>query len=87
AYLSVGHDEYWSAEQRANVEVARDAGVNLAFWSGNECYWKVRWESSIDGSGQAYRTMVCYKETWGTSTDPSNVGTGTWRDPRYADPG
>nr|WP_246735346.1 DUF4082 domain-containing protein [Rhizobium binae] len=87
AFLSVGHDEYWSAEQRANVEAARDAGVNLAFWSGNECYWKVRWESSIDGSGQAYRTMVCYKETWGTSTDPSNVGTGTWRDPRYADPG
>ncbi|MFD1726684.1 DUF4082 domain-containing protein [Rhizobium viscosum] len=87
AYLSVGHDEYWSAEQRANVEAARDAGVNLAFWSGNECYWKVRWESSIDGSGQAYRTMVCYKETWGSSTDPSNVGTGTWRDPRYADPG
>ncbi|ARQ09491.1 oxidoreductase domain-containing protein [Rhizobium etli] len=87
AYLSVGHDEYWSAEQRANVEAARDAGVNLAFWSGNEIYWKVRWESSIDGSGQAYRTMVCYKETYGTSTDPSNIGTGTWRDPRYADPG
>lgn len=87
AYLSVGHDEYWSAEQRANVEAARDSGVNLAFWSGNECYWKVRWESSIDGSGQAYRTMVCYKETWGTSSDPSDTGTGTWRDPRYADPG
>ncbi|WP_253958306.1 DUF4082 domain-containing protein [Rhizobium sp. WYJ-E13] len=87
AYLSVGHDEYWSAEQRANVEAARDSGVNLAFWSGNECYWKVRWESSIDGSGQTYRTMVCYKETWGSSTDPSSVGTGTWRDPRYADPG
>ncbi|MDP9811426.1 hypothetical protein J2W42_004290 [Rhizobium tibeticum] len=87
AYLSVGHDEYWSAEQRANVEAARDSGVNLAFWSGNECYWKVRWESSIDGNGQAYRTMVCYKETWGTSSDPSDIGTGTWRDPRYADPG
>ena len=26
AFLSVGHDEYWSAEQRANVENARDAG-------------------------------------------------------------
>ncbi|MDR6754963.1 hypothetical protein J2Y48_000236 [Mycoplana sp. BE70] len=87
AFLSVGHDEYWSAEQRSNVEAARDAGVNLAFWGGNDCYWKVRWESSIDGNGTPYRTMVCYKETWGTSTDPSNVGTGTWRDPRYADPG
>ncbi len=87
AFLSVGHDEYWSAEQRTNVEAARDAGVNLAFWSGNEVYWKVRWENSIDGNGTAYRTMVCYKETWGTSSDPSNIGTGTWRDPRYADPG
>ncbi|MFK0332010.1 DUF4082 domain-containing protein [Rhizobium sp. NPDC090275] len=87
AFLSVGHDEYWSAEQRANVEAARDSGVNLAFWSGNEVYWKIRWETSIDGNGTPYRTMVCYKETWGTSSDPSDVGTGTWRDPRYADPG
>jgi hypothetical protein len=87
AYLSVGHDEYWSAEQRSNVEAARDSGVNLAFWSGNEVYWKVRWETSIDGNGTPYRTMVCYKETWGTSSDPSAIGTGTWRDPRYADPG
>jgi hypothetical protein len=87
-FLSVGHDEYWSAEQRDNVEAARDAGVNLAFWSGNEVYWKVRWETSIDGSGTPYRTMVCYKETWaGTDIDPSPVGTGTWRDPRFADPG
>ncbi len=87
AFLSVGHDEYWSAEQRAAVEAARDSGVNLAFWGGNDMYWKIRWENSIDGNGTPYRTMVCYKETWGTSTDPSDVGTGTWRDPRYADPG
>ncbi|WP_318530139.1 MULTISPECIES: DUF4082 domain-containing protein [unclassified Rhizobium] len=87
AFLSVGHDEYWSAEQRAAVEQARDSGVNLAFWGGNDMYWKIRWEDSIDGNGTPYRTMVCYKETWGTSTDPSDTGTGTWRDPRYADPG
>src|SRR5262249_54091675 len=47
-FLSVGHDEYWSGAQRANVEAARDAGVNLAFWSGNEMYWKTRWAPSID---------------------------------------
>ena len=35
-FMSVGHDEYWSGTQRANVEAARDAGVNLAFFSGNE---------------------------------------------------
>ena len=52
-FLSVGHDEYWSGRQRANVEAARDAGVNLAFFSGNEVFWKTRWENSVDGSGTA----------------------------------
>ena len=33
------------AAQRANVEAARDAGVNLAFFSGNEVFWKTRWEN------------------------------------------
>lgn len=61
-FLSVGHDEYWSAGERANVEAARDAGVHLAFFSGNEVYWKTRWESSFDGTSTAYRTLVCYKE-------------------------
>src|SRR5262245_12693190 len=62
-FMSVGHDEYWSAGQRANVEAALAAGVNLAFFSGNEMYWKVRWENSIDSSGTPYRTLVCYKES------------------------
>src|SRR6266850_1592117 len=62
-FMSVGHDEYWSGGQRANVEAARAAGVNLAFFSGNEVFWKTRWETSIDGSGTPYRTLVCYKET------------------------
>ena len=56
-FLSVGHDEYWSGEQRANVEAARDAGVNLVFFSGNEVYWKTRWEPSIDGSNTPNRTL------------------------------
>jgi len=56
-YLSVGHDEYWSGPQRTSVEAARDAGVNLAFFSGNEVFWKTRWENSIDGSNTPYRTM------------------------------
>src|SRR4051794_942620 len=35
-YLSSGHDEYWSRGMRDNVAAARDAGVSLAFFSGNE---------------------------------------------------
>src|SRR5437868_8455148 len=65
AFFSVGHDEYWSAAERAHVETARDAGVNLAFLSGNEMFWKTRYEPSIDGSSTSYRTLVSYKETFG----------------------
>ncbi len=42
-FLSVGHDEYWSGDRRTNVEAARNNGVNLAFFSGNEIFWKTRW--------------------------------------------
>src|SRR3954454_17906242 len=88
AFLSVGHDEYWTGKQRANVEAARAAGVNLAFFSGNEMFWKTRWEASIDGSSTPYRTLVCYKETHANAKiDPlPNVWTGTWRDPRFPTP-
>lgn len=84
-FLSVGHDEYWSAAQRTNVEAARDAGVNLQFLSGNEVYWKTRYEASADAGHTPYRTLVSYKETWSESKiDPSPEWTGTWRDPRFA---
>ena len=88
-YLSVGHDEYWSGTQRSNVEAAGDAGVHLAFFSGNEVFWKTRWENSIDGSGTPYRTLVTYKETHANAViDPADppTWTGTWRDPRFSPP-
>lgn len=84
-FLSVGHDEYWSAGQRNNVVAARDAGVNLQFLSGNEMYWHTRYESSVAGTATAYRTLVSYKETWANDKiDPTSQWTGTWRDPRFA---
>jgi hypothetical protein len=95
-YLSIGHDEYWSGPQRTNVEAARDAGVNLAFFSGNEVFWKTRWENSIDGTSTPYRTMVVYKETLGPNSVPTATAavdpldpptwTGTWRDPSKSPP-
>lgn len=86
-FLSVGHDEYWSGAQRSNIEAARDAGVNLQFLTGNEGYWRTRYEPSIDGSQTAYRTLVSYKETWANKKiDPSAEWTGTSRDPRFATP-
>lgn len=84
-FLSVGHDEYWTGAQRDNVVAARDAGVNLMFLSGNEMYWRSRFEPSIDGNNTPLRTLVTYKETWDNKkTDPAAEWTGTWRDPRFA---
>ena len=89
-FLSSGHDEYWSGAMRSNVEAARDAGVNLSFFSGNSIFWKTRYEPAIDGSGDADRTLVSYKETHTgvspSTVDPTGEWTGTWRDPRFAAP-
>jgi hypothetical protein len=87
SYLSVGHDEYWSGGQRANVEAARNAGTNLAFFSGNQTFWKTRFENSIAGPLTSYRTLVTYKETHANAKiDPTSAWTGTWRDPRFSPP-
>ena len=63
-FLSVGHDEYWSWDMRANVEAARDAGINLAFFGGNDCYWQIRLAPSTINSAQADRTIIGYKEQY-----------------------
>ncbi|MEO7369339.1 MAG: N,N-dimethylformamidase beta subunit family domain-containing protein, partial [Ilumatobacteraceae bacterium] len=52
--LSVGHDEYWSWAMRDTVDAFVEAGGSLAVFSGNTCFWQVRYED--DG-----QTMVCYK--------------------------
>ena len=87
--LSVGHDEYWSGNEFNNVMAARNAGVNLAFFSGNEVFWKTCYATSIDGSNTPDRTLVCYKETHANAViDPNNptIWTGTWADPRFSPP-
>jgi Domain of unknown function (DUF4347)/Domain of unknown function (DUF4082) len=62
AFLSVGHDEYWSLDMRNNIEKARDNGTNLAFFSANSAYWRVRYEPST--TGQANRVLAIYKDSW-----------------------
>ena len=69
-FLSVGHDEYWSSEQRNNVEQARDAKVNLAFFSANSAYWRVRFQNATSGSAPN-RIMVCYKDA-ATAAEPTD---------------
>ncbi|MEM9041750.1 MAG: N,N-dimethylformamidase beta subunit family domain-containing protein [Actinomycetota bacterium] len=58
--LLVGHSEYWSGEQRRQLDEYVTDGGNLAIFSGNTGYWKVRWED--DGT-----TLVAHK--WNGETD------------------
>lgn len=77
--LSVGHDEYWSREMRDNVERFVDEGGNVAFFSGNTCYWQVRLEDNN-------RSLVCYKsaaEDPLAAVDPSRATVRWWQAPVY----
>ena len=88
-FMNVGHSEYWDAGARANVTAARDAGVNLAFFTGNTMWWKTRWANSQYGN-ESYRTLITYKESLdSTQSDPSDppTWTGAWRDPRFSSSG
>ena len=77
AFISAGHDEYWSNEMYNAAQAARDAAVNLAFFGANPLYWQVRFEASA--AGVANRVMVCYKAA---NIDPVQGPTTTinWRD-------
>jgi len=67
-----GHSEYWSREQFLAVKAARDAGVNLASFSANTSYWKVRYENGD-------RTLVCYKTVQGDGSGGSGaVSANDW---------
>lgn len=81
----VGHPEYWSVAMRRNLEAAIEAGTNVAFFSANEIYWRVRYG---DLAGRPYRTGTCYRTA---SLDPLATvdpaqATVKWRDEPSPDP-
>lgn len=79
-FLSVGHDEYWSAEMRDNVTRARDNGTHLGFFSANTCYWQIRIADSAVSKNKVARTIVGYKDN--IALDPLNGtarATTKWR--------
>ncbi len=89
-FLIVGHDEYWSWEMRNNVQAARDAGVNLGFFSANESFWQIRYQASAL-TGDPNRTIVAYKEAAAQDPDASDSSTNylittEWRLPHGSYP-
>ncbi|HEU4566539.1 MAG TPA: N,N-dimethylformamidase beta subunit family domain-containing protein, partial [Marmoricola sp.] len=87
AFVSLGHDEYWTADERRAVTRARDRGTNLAFLSANDVYWRVRLESTATGPA---RLLVGYKYSAATQdplrfSHPAEITT-RWRDGPIPDP-
>ncbi len=78
--LGVGHDEYWSSNQRDTVESFVRRGGNYVSLSGNTIFWQVRL------AGSASQNMVCHKYSAHESdpvmgTDQAHLMTGMWSDP------
>ena len=67
-----GHSEYWTEQEFNAFKAARDAGVNIASFSANTAYWKVRYENGN-------RTLVCYKTVEGAgSTGSGSISDNDW---------
>ncbi|MEU7677875.1 N,N-dimethylformamidase beta subunit family domain-containing protein [Micromonospora taraxaci] len=78
AVISSGHDEYWSAGMRDAFVAARDHATtpsNLLIMSGNEAFWRIRWDGSR-------RTYACWKDTHDGTLNTTGLYSGTWQDTR-----
>ncbi len=82
--VTVGHDEYWTWNRRDAMDTWVDGGGNWAIFSGNTCFWQVRYD---DGG----RTMVAHKGG-ARSADPvrgterGHLLTSMWSDPEIGRP-
>ena len=82
-FLSVGHDEYWSWGMRDALDAFVSSGGNAAIFSGNTCFWQVRFEDDL-------RAMTCFKYLAGQDpvlgTDQERSLSGPWSDLRVGRP-
>lgn len=80
--VDVGHSEYWSQRAHDAWAAARDAGVNLAFFTSDTMGWRVRYGPATSASSEAGHpdhVIVAYKEH--ASLDPnSSEPTGRFPD-------
>jgi hypothetical protein len=80
AYVSLGHDEYWSRAMRRRVAGARAHGTNVAFFGANTEYWRIRLQDRATGRN---RLQVGYRTD--AALDPvarrhPRLTTARWRD-------
>ena len=75
AFLNTGHDEYYSDNMRANIQGYLNGGAHLGWFSANNVYYRIRFGDAT--TGQAQRTIYCYKDAL---LDPQSPPTVRWRD-------
>ena len=68
-YMDVGHDEYSTQSLYNNVQAAANAGVNLAFLSGNTAYWDLRSRPT----SMAFPTARSSSTRMSGTTEPSST--------------
>jgi hypothetical protein len=83
SFVCVGHDEYWSWGMRDMLDAHTGAGGNAAIFSGNTCYWQVRFDHDAGA-------MTCFKyrcdEDPVLGTPDERLLSGPWSERRIAWP-
>jgi hypothetical protein len=82
-FTCAGHDEYWSWGMREALDRHTEGGGNAAIWSGNTCYWQVRFDHEA-------ATMTSFKyrcdEDPILATHDTHLLSGPWSDRRVGWP-
>ncbi len=78
AFVSAGHDEYYSKPMWDRLVAARASGINLAFFSANQIFWQVRFVDGAYGTSKSNRIMICYRGGGDPVTD-NNLTTDQFR--------
>ncbi len=74
AFLSVGHDEYWTRAMYDHLLAARNRGVSLGFFSGNTLCWEVELfpNSATGAPARVYRRTRLFPD------EPALMGTKSY---------
>ncbi len=82
-FVCAGHDEYWSWQMRDGLDAFTATGGNAAIFSGNTCFWQIRYDSEL-------RTLTSFK--YNADADPvigtadERFVTSAWVDRRIGRP-
>jgi hypothetical protein len=68
--VSAGHDEYWTDAMRGHAEAFVAGGGNIAFFSGNTCWWRVTFDDE-----SSFRRVAFWSDPDGPDR-PENALTG-----------